>query len=157
MPGLTAKVFRTWRASSILQQELDKNKVDVNSATHIKKLVYDKANIASALRLNHKRMSENTEKIQKLNEKIKELYDKQKEAKTEKQQAAVQKSIEIAEAKLEESEHNISLATSKVNYIDPRIVVSWCKKSEMPIEKIYNKSQLKKFVWSMSNETDWQF
>jgi len=157
MPGLTAKVFRTWRASSILQQELDNNKVDVNSATHIKKLVYDKANIASALRLNHKRMSENTEKIQKLNEKIKELYDKQKEAKTEKQQAAVQKSIEIAEAKLEESEHNISLATSKVNYIDPRIVVSWCKKSEMPIEKIYNKSQLKKFVWSMSNETDWQF
>lgn len=43
----------------------------------------------------------------------------------------------------------IALGTSKLNYLDPRITVAWCKKWEVPIEKIYNKSQREKFAWAI--------
>ena len=43
----------------------------------------------------------------------------------------------------------IALGTSKLNYLDPRISVAWCKKWEVPAEKIYNKSQRDKFAWAM--------
>jgi len=87
----------------------------------------------------------------------KEIKNKLKEAKTDAQKKTAQKSLDIQEAKLEETELNISTSTSKVNYLDPRIVVSWCKSIEMPIEKIYNKTQLQKFVWSMDVDPAWQF
>lgn len=30
----------------------------------------------------------------------------------------------------------VALGTSKINYLDPRITVAWCKRSEVPIEKV---------------------
>ena len=39
----------------------------------------------------------------------------------------------------------ISLGTSKLNYLDPRISVAWTKKWEIPVEKVYNKTQKEKF------------
>ena len=30
----------------------------------------------------------------------------------------------------------IALGTSKINYLDPRITVAWCKRHEVPIEKV---------------------
>lgn len=29
----------------------------------------------------------------------------------------------------------VALGTSKINYMDPRITVAWCKRNEVPIEK----------------------
>lgn len=43
----------------------------------------------------------------------------------------------------------IALGTSKLNYLDPRISVAWCKKWDVPVEKIYNKTQRQKFAWAM--------
>ena len=43
----------------------------------------------------------------------------------------------------------IALGTSKLNYLDPRISVAWCKKWDVPIEKIYNKTQREKFAWAI--------
>ena len=43
----------------------------------------------------------------------------------------------------------IALGTSKLNYLDPRISVAWCKKHEVPIEKVYNKTQREKFRWAI--------
>ena len=39
----------------------------------------------------------------------------------------------------------ISLGTSKLNYLDPRISVAWTKKWDIPVEKVYNKTQKEKF------------
>ena len=40
----------------------------------------------------------------------------------------------------------IALGTSNLNYLDPRISVAWCKKQEVPIEKVYKtKTQREKF------------
>lgn len=43
----------------------------------------------------------------------------------------------------------IALSTSKLNYLDPRISVAWCRKFNVPIEKIYNKTQREKFQWAI--------
>ena len=43
----------------------------------------------------------------------------------------------------------IALGTSKLNYLDPRISVAWCKKWEVPLEKVYNKTQREKFRWAI--------
>uniref|UniRef100_H2Y8H5 DNA topoisomerase I n=1 Tax=Ciona savignyi TaxID=51511 RepID=H2Y8H5_CIOSA len=44
----------------------------------------------------------------------------------------------------------IALGTSKLNYLDPRITVAWCKKYAIPIEKCYNKTQRDKFAWAIA-------
>jgi DNA topoisomerase-1 len=80
-----------------------------------------------------------------------------KDAKTPKQKQTVKKSIEIQEGKLGEASENIATTTSRVNYIDSRIIVSWCKKHDVSIEKIYNKNLLKKFTWAMDTPPNWRF
>lgn len=157
LPDLTAKVFRTWKASSILQRELDKKIPKPHDPTHVKQLMYNDVNIEVAKALNHKKMISNDERIVKLKDKIKEYQEKKKKSRTPKQKATAQRSIDLQKSKLVEAELNISTGTSKVNYLDPRISVSWAKKGEVPIEKIYNKTQLKKFVWAMDAEPDWKF
>jgi DNA topoisomerase I len=58
------------------------------------------------------------------------------------------KNMEVRK-KLKSDNKSIALTTSKVNYMDPRITVAWCKLKQVPIEKIYNKSILVKFPWAM--------
>lgn len=52
---------------------------------------------------------------------------------------------------------SVALGTSKINYLDPRITVAWCKRLEMPIEKIFNRSLLGKFSWAMPVEPKFAF
>lgn len=51
----------------------------------------------------------------------------------------------------------VALGTSKINYLDPRITVAWCKRYEVPIEKMFNKSLLAKFAWAMNVEPEFRF
>mmetsp|Transcript_40632 Transcript_40632/g.45395 ORF Transcript_40632/g.45395 Transcript_40632/m.45395 type:complete len:789 (-) Transcript_40632:142-2508(-) len=51
----------------------------------------------------------------------------------------------------------VSLGTSKINYMDPRITVAWCKRNEVPIEKIFSKTLRDKFNWAMAVMPDWEF
>jgi len=157
LPDLTAKVFRTYKAGITLQNELDKAEVDSDSPVFRKKNAYDQANMQVAIALNHKNLTESPDKIEKIKAKIAEYEEKREKAKTDKQKEAVEKSISTQESKLSQAEGNIALSTSKVNYIDSRITVAWCKRVDMPIEKIYNKSQLKKFAWAMDVAPEWKF
>ena len=52
---------------------------------------------------------------------------------------------------------NISLGTSKTNYIDPRIGVAFMKKHKLPIDKIFTKTLQEKFKWAMNIENDFVF
>ncbi|GAA5932048.1 DNA topoisomerase 1 [Sporobolomyces koalae] len=52
----------------------------------------------------------------------------------------------------------ISLGTSKINYIDPRISVQWCKEHDVPLAKIFSKTLLEKFTWAVDSvdaDFDW--
>jgi len=51
----------------------------------------------------------------------------------------------------------VSLGTSKINYMDPRITVAWCKRNEIPIEKIFSKTLRDKFNWAMAVPPNWEF
>merc|ERR1711862_528847 len=55
------------------------------------------------------------------------------------------------------SNKEVSLGTSKINYMDPRISVAWCKRNEVPIEKIFSKTLRDKFNWAMAVIPEWEF
>lgn len=65
--------------------------------------------------------------------------------------------LEVRETDREENK-TIALGTSKLNYLDPRISVAWCKKYDVPIEKIYNNTQRSKFKWAIDlTSADFKF
>ncbi len=71
----------------------------------------------------------------------------------------MQSKIRKERLKLEEKEgtKNFSLGTSKINYNDPRITVSWCKRNNVQIEKVFSKELRSKFAWAMTEKPDWRF
>lgn len=71
----------------------------------------------------------------------------------------IEEKIKKEEQKLSKKEENksIALGTSKINYNDPRITVAWCKRNEVPIEKVFTKALRTKFPWAMYCEPDWKF
>lgn len=60
---------------------------------------------------------------------------------------------------MREKEDNklVSLGTSKVNYRDPRISVSWCKKVDLAIERVFPRTVRTKFPWAMHFKSSYQF
>ncbi|XP_078508283.1 DNA topoisomerase 1 [Lissotriton helveticus] len=185
MEGLTAKVFRTYNASITLQQQL-KELTNPDDNVPAKILSYNRANRAVAVLCNHQRAPPKTfeksmltlqtkidAKKEQLTEARRELKSAKADAKARKDERtkklleskkkAVQR-VEEQLMKLEvqatdrEENKQIALGTSKLNYLDPRISVAWCKKYGIPIEKIYNKTQREKFAWAIDMaEEDYEF
>jgi len=62
-----------------------------------------------------------------------------------------------ADLKTRDSLATVSLSTSKINYLDPRITVAWCKRHEVPIERIFPRALQEKFMWSMGVSEDFRF
>jgi DNA topoisomerase-1 len=57
----------------------------------------------------------------------------------------IEKKIDQTNAKIEKMQRDmmtkedlksVALGTSRINYLDPRITVAWCKRHEVPIEKV---------------------
>lgn len=46
----------------------------------------------------------------------------------------------------------VALGTSKINYLDPRITVAWCKRHEVPIEKVWTSLKYHFFIIFFSFE-----
>ena len=44
---------------------------------------------------------------------------------------------------------NVSLGTSKVNYIDPRITIAFTKKHNIDINILFEETLQDKFTWAM--------
>jgi DNA topoisomerase-1 len=181
MEGLTAKVFRTYNASITLQQQL-KELTSPDESIPAKILSYNRANRAVAILCNHQRAPPKTfeKSMQNLQTKIDakkdQLSNAKRELKSAKADAKVhrdeksKKTVETKKKALErieeqlmklevqatdrEENKQIALGTSKLNYLDPRISVAWCKKWEIPIEKIYNKTQREKFAWAIDMADD---
>ncbi|KAL0978606.1 hypothetical protein UPYG_G00172820 [Umbra pygmaea] len=185
MDGLTAKVFRTYNASITLQQQL-KELTNPDENLPAKILSYNRANRAVAILCNHQRAAPKTfeKSMQNLQAKIdakkQQLSEAKRDVKSakadlkvrrdEKSKRALEskkKAVERAEEQLmklevqatdREENKQIALGTSKLNYLDPRISVAWCKKWGIPVEKIYNKTQREKFAWAIDMaDEDFEF
>ncbi|GFN92233.1 DNA topoisomerase 1 [Plakobranchus ocellatus] len=83
--------------------------------------------------------------------KTKTLYENKKKA-----LARLEEQLNKLEVQATDKDENkeIALGTSKLNYLDPRISVAWCKKHGVPIEKVYNKTQRDKFRWAIDMATE---
>lgn len=181
MEGLSVKVFRTYNASITLDRLLREQSQE--ETVEGRKAEYDRANKEVAILCNHQRAvpKAHTSQMEKLQEKLtgmqdelKELEDDLKKAKAgkpnkdgkklseetvrgrlERKRAQIVKA-EIAAQNKEELK-TVALGTSKINYLDPRITVAWCKRNEVPMEKVFNRSLLSKFFWAMDVEPEFVF
>ncbi|KAH9858421.1 hypothetical protein C2E23DRAFT_864375 [Lenzites betulinus] len=85
-----------------------------------------------------------------------------RERPTEKIEEAIDKldeRIKTFKLQMEDREagKEVALNTSKINYLDPRITVAWCKAHDVPVEKLFSKTLVVKFPWAMEVDTDWKF
>ncbi|XBI59160.1 hypothetical protein VPH35_040280 [Triticum aestivum] len=197
MPGLTAKVFRTYNASITLDTILNKETTD--GTVDEKAKVYQRANKEVAIICNHQRAvpKSHDSQMNKLNEKIDELTAQRDQLNVELEKAnkllskkvkkrklvgsdgdakrrrkltpeMLQKKLSQVETRIVETDNHknnkedlktVALGTSKINYLDPRITVAWCKTHEVPIDrdKIFTKTILEKFAWAMDVDPDFRF
>ncbi|TPX45423.1 hypothetical protein SeMB42_g02427 [Synchytrium endobioticum] len=79
--------------------------------------------------------------------------------KLEKTYSKVCERIEAAKMIIVDKDENKTTATgtSKINYIDPRISVAWCKKYDVPLEKVFNRTLIRKFKWAQMVDGEWEF
>jgi len=147
VPGLTAKVFRTFHATKVAKASLLAK--DMRQADELEKLYFAKeANLRAAEFCNHKRTPPKNwdESLKKKEEKLAEYKAKGKEAMARKMEMNV-------EFTKKTKEYNLN--TSLKNYIDPRVYKSWCDYVGYDWNKLYTASLQKKFSWVEKSRKPW--
>lgn len=172
MKGLTAKVWRTYNASLIFQKELDKVSSSKKLELFTEKeerlnfliTIFNQANTEVALLCNHqKAVNTNLDKtIDKINDKLKELKKKKQkyqESHNKEKLLNINKKIQLIKLKKESKlkMKNVSLGTSKQNYIDPRIIFAFIKKYDIPPERLFTEQLIKRFQWASIVDSDYRF
>jgi len=141
MPGLSAKVFRTYHASITAKGELEKAKVKPEDPAYVKRYYATMANLQAAIVCNHKRkMPKNWEEsLEKKRERLRAL--KEKNAKRDR--------IRELELRIKAitATRDYNLNTSLKNYIDPRVYANWGRRIDYDWKLYYNKSLQRRFGW----------
>jgi DNA topoisomerase I len=154
MPGLTAKVFRTWRCTATLREYLENNKVKKQDPEYQKLFTAKMANLKVAEVANHKRKipANFDERLAKKEAKVKELEVQLEQKKAE------GKKVESLTTRTEKAKNDVeltkdtkeyNLGTSLKSYIDPMAYVKWAKSVDFSLEKFYPKTLQKKFSWAL--------
>jgi len=155
VPGLTAKVFRTYHGTltfySYLNNVKDEIQDEDEALYHVKV-----ANLMAAIRLNHKRTPPANYK-DSLEKKISKLYEMLVKAKKSLPDSYMKKirKYEI-QIQIQKMVKDYNLNTSLKNYIDPRVVIAWARKVNLPIEKVYSSSLRRKFKWANKAKIGWE-
>jgi len=158
MPGLTAKVFRTWRCTKTVKEELVKSGTTKDDAEYVKKFHAKMANLKVAEVANHKRMvsAKFEERLAKKEAKLKEMKAQLKQKKAEgKKTASLEIRIEKAKLDIELTKltKEYNLGTSLKSYIDPTAYVKWARKVDFDLAKFYPKTLRNKFSWALQGKT----
>jgi DNA topoisomerase I len=156
MPKLTAKVFRTWRCTKTLKEELDKSGVAKDDPDYRKNFAAKMANYKVAEVANHKRKIPPTfdQRLAKKEDNLKALEAQLQQKKAEgKKTESLQTRIEKAKLDIELTKltREYNLGTSLKSYIDPTAYVKWAKKVKFDIEKFYPKTLRNKFSWALQS------
>ena len=159
MPGLTAKVFRTWRCTKTVKEELAKSGMTKEDPVYLKKFHAKMANLKVAEVANHKRKVPPNfdERLVKKEAKLEELEAKLEEKKAEGKKTDSLVTI-IEKTKLDNEltrltkEYN--LGTSLKSYIDPNAYVKWAQSVDFDLEKFYPQTLRKKFSWALESEPE---
>jgi DNA topoisomerase-1 len=171
VPGLTAKVFRTYLATKIVKEALKNPPFDVNKGVSESKKIYIAkiANLKAAIACNHKKgIDPNNPASKKALERFAESINKKEEAiekirndiiskkwKTEKQKEKLESRIEKIQyqLKLQKETRDYNLGTSLRNYIDPRVMKNWLDYVDLDWKRIYTSTLQKKFRWIESSSS----
>ena len=141
VPGLTAKVFRTYHATAVADGALRSR--DLRNADDLDKLYHEKeANLKAAVFCNHQRTPPKTwdESLKKKEQKLADAEAREKPG---------SKRLKKLQLELDfyKRTKNYNLNTSLKNYIDPRLVKAWADEVGLDWAKIYSKSLQRKFSW----------
>jgi len=145
MQGLTAKVFRTYHASEIVKNSLEKANVSASASLLVKKHAATMANLEAAIICNHKRKPPKNWK-ESLAKKIERLNVLRK---SPKKTERLKERVQALQLKIDETKatRDYNLRTSLRSYIDPRIYYSWGKSIEFDWKLYYPKTLQSKFSW----------
>jgi DNA topoisomerase-1 len=145
MQGLTAKVFRTYHASEVVKNFLEKANVSASAPLLVKKHVATMANLEAAIVCNHKRKPPKNWK-ESLTKKIERLNALRKSPKKTK---SFKERVQALRLKIKEvtATRDYNLRTSLKSYIDPSIYYSWGKSIEFDWKLYYPKTLQSKFSW----------
>ena len=141
MPGLTAKVFRTYHASMAAKDALSKSKLDKDDPAYIKRYTATMANLEAARVCCHKRKLPKSwrESLDKKKDRLMKL--KEKKAKRDRV-----KELEL-KVKATQATKDYNLNTSLRNYIDPRVYSDWGRRIDFDWKNYYSKSLQRRFAW----------
>jgi DNA topoisomerase-1 len=154
LSGLTAKVFRTWRCTKTVKEELAKSPVTKEDPVYLKKHTAKMANLKVAEVANHKRKvpAKFEERLAKKEDKLKEMEAQLEQKKAEgKKTASLETRIEKKKLDIELTKltKEYNLGTSLKSYIDPTAYVKWAIKVDFDLEKFYPATLRKKFSWAL--------
>ncbi len=165
VPGLTAKVFRTFTTTRTVKEALAKPPIKVTgSSTEAEKIYVAKmANLKAAVTCNHKKgIDPNNPASKKTLERYEQSLLKKQETierlrrdiqehkwKTESQKSRLEARLEKVQMqlKLQKKTRDYNLGTSLRNYIDPRVMRAWMVHVELDWKKIYTSTLQRKFKW----------
>jgi DNA topoisomerase-1 len=156
MPGLTAKVFRTWRCTKTVKEELAKSPVTKDDPLHLKKFHAKMANLKVAEVANHKRQvsPKFEERLAKKETQLKDMKVQLKQKQAEgKKTVSLETRIEKKNLDIELTKRTkeYNLGTSLKSYIDPKAYVKWARKVDFDLEKFYPKTLRNKFSWALQS------
>jgi DNA topoisomerase-1 len=172
VPGLTAKVFRTYIATKTLKESLANPPIRVNKNSSQAQKIYiaRMANLKAAITCNHKKgidarnpaskkaLEKFEESINKKQEIIEELKTRiaEKSWKTEIQKKRLEERLEKVEMhlKLQKETRDYNLGTSLRNYIDPRVMRAWLTYVDLDWDAIYTTTLRRKFKWAEDYNSD---
>ena len=158
MLGLTAKVFRTWRCTKTVKEELVNSGTSKEDPVYVKKFNAKMANLKVAEVANHKRKvsPKFEERLAKKETQLKEMKAQLKQKKAEgKKTASLETRIEKKKLDIELTKRTkeYNLGTSLKSYIDPTAYVKWARKVDFDLEKFYPATLRKKFSWALQGKT----
>lgn len=165
VPGLTAKVFRTYIATQIVKEALARPPISVDKRSSEMEKIYvaKSANLVAAVTCNHKKGIDINNPASKLAlERFQNSVEKKQEAirkiendiashkwKTDLQKKRMMDRLEKVQImlRLQEETRDYNLGTSLRNYIDPRVLKSWMSHVELDWKRVFTSTLQRKFRW----------
>jgi DNA topoisomerase I len=165
VPGLTAKVFRTYIATQIVKEALARPPISVNKRSSEMEKIYvaKSSNLVAAVTCNHKKgIDVNNPASKQALERFQNSLEKKQEAirkiendlashnwKTDLQKKRMMDRLEKIQItlRLQKETRDYNLGTSLRNYIDPRVLKSWMSHVELDWKRVFTSTLQRKFRW----------
>jgi DNA topoisomerase-1 len=165
VPGLTAKVFRTYIATQIVKEALARPPISVNKRSSEMEKIYvaKSANLVAAVTCNHKKgIDVNNPASKQALERFQNSVEKKQEAirkiendiashnwKTDLQKKRMMDRLEKIQItlRLQKETRDYNLGTSLRNYIDPRVLKSWMSHVVLDWKRVFTSTLQRKFRW----------